>query len=70
MGKVLAPFDFMTIGLGWSALSLTLIKRGAAYPFDFFQAGRTPCPDYLDAHLVPVVNFLPNIRESKRIVVL
>ena len=69
MGKVLAPFDFAAVGLVLCALSLTPIKKGAAHPFDFLRANRTPCPNCLDAYLVPMIIPLPNINESEGFVV-
>jgi len=52
-----------------SALSFTLIKKGATHPFDHRQATRIPCPDCLDAYLIPTVIPPPNIREPKGIVI-
>jgi len=65
MGKILGPLDFTAIDLVWGALSLTLVEKGATYPFDSLQSGRLPCPNHLDTYLVPVMISLPNIHQSK-----
>jgi len=65
MGEVPAPLDFAAIDLVWSALSLTLIKKGATYIFYFPQHVRSPCPNYLDRYLVPPMISLPNFYQSK-----
>jgi len=69
VGKILAPLDFLAKDLVRSALSLTLIKKGTAHPFHFLQATCIPRPNRLDAYLVPMIIFLPNVRESKGIIV-
>jgi len=66
MGKTLALLGFK--GLVQSALSLTLIKKGATHPFHFLQATCIPHPNHLDAYLVPMIISLPNIHWSEGIV--
>ena len=69
MGKILAPLDFISKDLVRSALSLTLIKKGAAHPSRYPHETSTPYPNCLDTYLVPATISLPNIRESKGIIV-
>jgi len=69
MGKILVSFGFMATDLVRSALSLALIVKGDAYPFNFFQAGCRPHPNCLDGYLIPAIVSLPNIHESKGLIV-
>jgi len=65
MGKVLGPLSFMAMGLVCSILSLTQIKKGATYPFDFPQPVPSPCTNYFDTYLVPMMISFPNVHESE-----